>query len=159
MTDVTAAPPEQISEEEAPLPTRRLLVFEVGGAAFACDMESVREIFPPSQITRLPGAPDSVCGLINLRGAIVTVLDAGICLQKSGCARTGGLVLLVDYGEKLIGVGVDDVRDIQDATIDQLVEASPTESLASGVVTGALELEGERIPVLDIKAVVREVIG
>ncbi|MDP9202222.1 MAG: chemotaxis protein CheW [Gemmatimonadota bacterium] len=158
MSEAVTLPPEQVAEEEPRVPTRRLLVFEVGGGAFACDMESFREIIPTQPMTRLPGAPNTVCGLINLRGTIVTVIDGGIVLGKAGYTRTRGLILLVDYLERWIGIGVDDVRDIQDVPIDQFSAAGASEASQVGI-NGAVEIEEQRVLVLDIKAVVEQVIG
>jgi len=159
MSEAVTIPPEQVAEEEPHVPTRRLLVFEVGGSCFACDMDSFREIVPSQRTTRLPGASENVCGLINLRGTIVTVIDGGVTLRKPPCARAGGLTLLVDYFERLVGIGVDDVRDIHDVPIDQFMAAPEQESLAAAMVTGVVEIEGRRVIVLDIRAVVQEVIG
>jgi purine-binding chemotaxis protein CheW len=158
MSEAVTLPPEQVAEEEPRVPTRRLLVFEVGGSAFACEMESFREIVTAQAMTRLPGAPETVCGLINLRGTIVTVIDGGIVLGKPAYVRTRGLILLADYLERWIGIGVDDVRDIQDVPIDQFSAADAGEAARVGI-TGAVEIEGQRVLVLDIKAVVEQVIG
>ena len=158
MSETIALPPGQIAAEEPRVPTRRLLVFEVGGVVFACEMELFREIVTPLPITRLPGAPASVCGLINLRGTVVTVLDGGLLLGASPYARDRGLTLLVDYVDRWIGVGVDDVRDIQDVPVDQFSAADVSEASRPGI-TGAVEIEGQRVLVLDIKAVVEQVIG
>ena len=158
MSETVTLPPDQIAEEGPHVPTRRLLVFEVGGSAFACEMESFREIITPQPMTRLPGAPPSVCGLINLRGTIVTVVDGGSVLGRSAYVREQGLILLVDYVERWIGIGVDDVRDIQDVPIDQFSAAGAGEASQPGI-TGAVEIEGQRVLVLDIKAVVEQVIG
>lgn len=159
MSESVTLPPEETVEEEPRIPTRRLLAFEVGGSVFACDMESFREIVPSQRTTRLPGAPPTVCGLINLRGTIVTVIDGGIALGKPACEKGNGLILLADYFERLVGVGVDDVRDIHDVPINQFVSADAQESIAKGVVTGAVEIDGKKVLVLDIKALVQEVIG
>jgi purine-binding chemotaxis protein CheW len=158
MSEAITLPPEQVVAEEPRVPTRRLLVFEVGGSAFACEMESFREIVPNQAMTRLPGAPSAVCGLMNLRGTIVTVLDGGIAMGKPAYVRSGGLILLADYLERWIGVGVDDVRDIQDVPIDQFSSANAEEASQLGII-GAVEIEGRRVLVLDIKAVVEQVIG
>jgi purine-binding chemotaxis protein CheW len=158
MSEAVTLPPEQLVEEEPHVPTRRLLVFEVGGSAFACEMESFREIVPTQVMTRLPGAPSTVCGIMNLRGTIVTVIDGGVVLGKPAYARTRGLILVVDYFERWIGIGVDDVRDIQDVPIDQFSAADAAETSQAGI-TGAVEIEGQRVLVLDIKAVVEQVIG
>jgi purine-binding chemotaxis protein CheW len=159
MSESVTIPPEQTVEEEPRIPTRRLLAFEVGGTVFACDMESFREIVPTQRTTRLPGAPNTVCGLINLRGTIVTVIDGGIVLGKRPCERTSGLILLADYFERLVGVGVDDVRDVHDVPIDQFASADAPESIREGIVTGVVEIEGNRVMVLDITALVQDVIG
>jgi chemotaxis signal transduction protein len=58
-----------------------------------------------------------------------------------------------------VGVGVDDVSDIQDITIDQFSGADGSEVPVVGAVTGAVEIEGKRVLVLDIKTVVQQVIG
>jgi purine-binding chemotaxis protein CheW len=161
MSDAVAAPPpdQEVLEEEPHVPTRRLLVFNLGAGSFACDMDAFREIVPMQQMTRLPGAPNTVCGLINLRGTIVTVIDGGTALGKSPFGRAEGLILLIDYFDRWVGVGVDDVRDIQDIPIDQFAGADGSEIPMPGAVTGAVEIEGRRILVLDIKTVVQQVIG
>ncbi|MEO8910979.1 MAG: chemotaxis protein CheW [Gemmatimonadaceae bacterium] len=159
MSEVITVPPEEVVQEEPPVPTRRLLAFDVGGQVFACDMDCFREIVPAQRTTRMPGAPDTVCGLINLRGTIVTVIDGGILLARRPCNRGTGLTLLIDYFERLAGVGVDDVRDIHDVPIDQFTDATGPESLASGIVTGAVEIEGKKVLVLDVRALVQEVLG
>jgi purine-binding chemotaxis protein CheW len=160
MTEAVTVPPEEETvQEEPPVPMRRLLVFDVGGGVFACDMDFFREIVPTQQTTRLPGAPETVCGLINLRGTIVTVIDGGVTLGKRPCARGTGLVLLIDYFDRLAGIGVDDVRDIHDVPIDQITDANGTGSLAAGIVTGAVEIEGKKVVLLDVRALVQEVLG
>jgi purine-binding chemotaxis protein CheW len=158
MSEVVTLPPEEVAAEEPQVPTRRLLVFDVGGTTFACEMEFFREIVPTQAMTRLPGAPNTVCGLINLRGTIVTVIDGGIVLGKHPYARTQGLILLLDYQERWVGIGVDDVRDIQDVPIDHFSAADADETFHAGI-TGAVEIEGQRVLVLDIKTVVEQVIG
>ena len=69
------------------------------------------------------------------------------------------MILLADYFDRLVGVGVDDVRDIHDIPIDQFASADGPESIAEGIVTGVVEIEGKRVMVLDIKALVQKVIG
>src|SRR5256714_2189103 len=146
MSDAVALPPsppaEEVVQDEPQIPTRRLLVFELGGSGYACEMDSFREIVPNQPMTRLPGSPDSVCGLINLRGTIVTVIDGGIVLGKPPCAKTSGLILLADYFERLVGVGVDDVCDIHEIPIDQFASSEAPESIGDGIVTGVVESDG-----------------
>lgn len=57
-----------------------MLVFAVAGRTRCCELTQVREIVPISATTRLPGASLLVRRLINLRGNLVTVLDAAMCV-------------------------------------------------------------------------------
>jgi chemotaxis signal transduction protein len=151
MSEVVTDAAEHVAEEEPRVPTRRLLVFEISGGTFACDMELFREIVPSQRTTRLPGAPDTVCGLINLRGTIVTVIDGGVALGKPACSRSSGLILLVEYHDRVAGILVDDVRDIHDVPIDRFQE------VGEGISVGIVEIDGKRVDVLDIKALVIDV--
>jgi purine-binding chemotaxis protein CheW len=159
MSEMVTLPPEQATEEEAHVPTRRLLFFEVAGTTFACEMDIFREITPTRQVTRLPGAPNTICGLINLRGTIVTVIDGGLALGKGECMKSGGLILLVDCSGKLVGFGVDDVHDIEDVPIDRFVEPAATDLRDTQGVASVTEIDGERVLVMDVKSIARQIIG
>jgi purine-binding chemotaxis protein CheW len=159
MSDAVTLPPEQELAQEAPVPMRRLLVFDVGGTQFGCDMDAFREIVPTPRLTRLPGAPETVCGLINLRGTIVTVLDGGLVLGRPAFRRAEGLVLIIESQERWIGMGVDDVRDVKDVPIDSVQPVGRHNVPIAAAVTGEVEIEGERVIVLDITTVVQQVIG
>jgi len=152
------APVEPEAGEEAEAPTRRLLVFEVGGGVFAAEMSVIREIVPSQPVTRLPGAPPTVSGLINLRGTIITVIDAGSILRDSRWRRAGGLILLAGYRDGVIGVGIDDVRDIYDATEEQF-GGRPADASEGAAVCGVVEIDGERVLLLDVPAMIREILG
>jgi purine-binding chemotaxis protein CheW len=155
-TDVTS-PALEMAEE--PAPQRRLLLFDVGGKTFACDMSAIREIIPFQRATRLPGAPPTVCGLINLRGTIVTVLDLGARVANSLCNRESGSILLVPWREKLVGIGVDEVRDLQSVGADELDKAGDLSAFDAEIILGLAEVDGELIVILDIDAVVNDVLG
>ena len=144
------------TEESAP--QRRLLLFDVGGKTFACDMAAIREIIPFQKITRLPGAPATVCGLINLRGTIVTVLDLGARVRTGPCNRESGSILLVTFRDKLVGIGVDEVRDLQSVGADELEKTGDISSFDSAIILGLAEVDGDLVVILDIDAVVNDVL-
>lgn len=148
---------EEAGELEAP--QRRLLLFEIAGKIFACEMGAIREIIPFQKVTRLPGAPASVCGLINLRGTIVTVLDLCARVGKVPCNRQSGSILLVPYRDRLVGVGVDEVRDLQSVRADELDGRGDLSAFDSGIILGIAEVEGELAVILDINAIVSDVLG
>ena len=105
--------PRSASMSSGPHDSRRVLVFAVAGRTRCCELEQVREIVPISGTTRLPGAPLFVRGLINLRGNLVTVLDAAMSLYGVPGDDTTASILLVERGGGVAGVVVDNVFDIQ----------------------------------------------
>ena len=104
--DVPESPPPQQE-------MRRVLVFAVAGRTRCADVDEVREIVPITATTRLPGAPRYVRGLINLRGSLVTVMDASMCLYGVPAEGPEASILLVERRGRLAGVIVDSVFDIQ----------------------------------------------
>ena len=106
-----AAPPQEM---------RRVLVFAVAGRTRCADVEDVREIVPITATTRLPGAPRYVRGLINLRGTLVTVMDASMCLYGVPADSPEASVLLVERRGRLAGVIVDSVFDIQSLPVEEV---------------------------------------
>ena len=137
--------------------TLRLLLFAVAGPVYGCDIGAVREIVSIRHATRLPGAPPYVRGLINLRGAIVTVIDLAARLA-GGSAALEGSVVLADHGTKHVGLAVDEVRDVQLLAPDRF-EPATGDIARGGIVRGLGHLDDGVVIVLDVPAVVRQVMA
>lgn len=97
----------------------RSLVFCVAGRVYACPVSAVREVVPLARVARLPGAPVSILGLINVRGSIVTVVNAGELLHPGAPARAQTMVLVVDVGERGVGLAVERVADVRALRTDE----------------------------------------
>lgn len=92
---------------------RELVSVSVGGRLFALDIMSVREIRGWTGSTPLPHAPSYVLGLLNLRGSIVPIVDLGARLGGAATTVTQtSVVVVVEIGERLVGLLVDAVCDI-----------------------------------------------
>lgn len=113
--DVFATDSDSAVEIEQP----RSLVFRAGGRVYACDVTQVREVVPLPTVTRIPGAPVAVLGLINLRGAIITVFDAGDLLHGRPVERRDSIVLVVDHGQNGVGLAVERVADVRALRVDE----------------------------------------
>jgi purine-binding chemotaxis protein CheW len=103
---------------------RRMLVFSIAGRARCAPVESVREVVPITATTRLPGAPSYVRGLINLRGTLITVMDAALCLYGVEADDALASILLVEHRGRIAGVIVDNVFDIQSLPASELEDGS-----------------------------------
>lgn len=77
------------------------------------DAEVAREILPLQPATRIPGAADAVRGLVNVRGLLVTVIDAAAALGLANSAEPGGGAMLrLDLGTRRVALVVDEVLDL-----------------------------------------------
>jgi purine-binding chemotaxis protein CheW len=142
----------------SPAAAMRVLLFALGEQVYGCDIATVREIIPQRRPTRLPGAPAFVCGLINLRGTIVTVIDLAKRLERSSSSKADGSYIMVEIGNKLVGIAVDDVMDVRALTENE-IEAATADQARGGVVRGMGRLGDERMVVLlDVITLARQVL-
>jgi len=115
----------------------RLVVFQVADLCCALPVDTVREIIPAQAATRIPGAPDAIEGLINVRGSLLTVARGTTLLHRPASAGGEHSVLVLALEGRAVGLEVDDVLDMVDlatadlAPSDQLPGVDP--ALASGV--------------------------
>lgn len=97
------------------------VVFACGQTRYGVPLERVSEILPPRPFTRLPGTGPEVCGLVALRGRVVTVFDLGVVLGLHGAASLPDhRLLLLQLGARRVGAAVEDVIDIAPARIEPL---------------------------------------
>jgi purine-binding chemotaxis protein CheW len=129
------------------------LTFELAGQNYGVEILRVQEIKGWEQPTRLPHAPDYVQGVINLRGAVVPIIDLrrrfGLAAPELGASA---VVIVVGVsgkrGELTAGLVVDAVCEVCTIGAEQL-RAAPqvSEALDARFVLG-LAMMGERMLVL-----------
>lgn len=112
----------------------RSLVFRVAGKEYACDATAIREIIRSAAVTRLPGASAAVCGIMNVRGTVVTVVDAGVLLHHVP-ADPAGAILVVDAGARGVGLAVDSVADVRCLRADEEYRRLDPRAAVARVVT------------------------
>ena len=120
---------------------------------YGVDSTQIQEIIPFRRVTRLPGAPPFVRGLINVRGTIVTVIDLGARLDPSCAPIADGSVLLARYRDRTVGLAVDEVLDVRGVVVDM-----PPDQTANGVVRGLSTVETRAVVILDLDAMLHRVL-
>ena len=140
--------------------TGRTLLFRVGSAVYGCELAAVREIVPFRRATRLPGAPPYVHGLMNLRGTIVTVVDAGARLEAGRAPVADGSIILIEYGTRVAGLAVEEVLDVRLVALDPdtLGEGAAGPEGSAGVVRGVGRVDDTVVVLLDAPMLVRQVL-
>lgn len=97
------------------------LTVNLANEEYGVDILAVREIRGWTPVTRIPQAPHYVLGVLNLRGAIVPVLDLRLRfgLEREEYSPTTVTVIVTVNG-RLFGVVVDGVSDVLDVTSDRI---------------------------------------
>ena len=109
-----------------------LIAFRIGDQEFCVDIMQVREIRGWTQATPLPRAPAYVRGVINLRGAVLPIVDLGARLGlTTGEPSARHVIMVVNQGGRTIGLLVEAVSDIIDVTEDMV---QPTPDVACDTV-------------------------
>lgn len=91
----------------------QLVVFDLAGEHYCVDIESVREIIRAQEITHIPGAPDAVEGVINLRGRVIPVVDLRKRFNLTVTLETSqSRIVVIEIAEDEVGVWVDAVTEV-----------------------------------------------
>ncbi|WP_445632670.1 CheW protein [Nostoc sp. DSM 114161] len=100
---------------------QKICTFFLKGVYFGIDVQHVQEVIRTQAITPVPLAPPDICGLINLRGQIITVIDLQYRLEISQ-PETQSITKLVDVAQgfniivcsddEIVSLLVDDVGDV-----------------------------------------------
>jgi purine-binding chemotaxis protein CheW len=135
--------------------TLQYLTFSLGDEVFAMDIRTVREIIQHAAMTVVPLMPNFVRGVINLRGAVVPVIDLQ---SRFGRATTvvGKKTCIVIFdasseGEKLeLGLMVDSVSEVIEIDPAQ-IEPPPQfgTSIQRDFIRGMGKVDGEFIVILE----------
>ena len=119
----------------------QFISFTIGDDSYGVDIMAVREIKGWSEIAHLPEQPDYVRGVLNLRGAIVPIVDLR-CRFGLGLTEATHLhvVIIVQIGDRLVGLLLDRVSDIisvESESIKAVPRVSDSEQLdfLLGIVT------------------------
>lgn len=137
---------------------RELIAFRIGDQEFTVNIMSVREIRGWTQATPMPHTPAYVKGVINLRGAVLPIVDLSLRLGMKPAEPTARHVIIVaQVHDRIVGLLVDAVSDILTVTDDNI---QPTPEIASDVersfARGILALEGRMICLIELEAIFPE---
>ncbi len=105
------------------------LTFLMGGEEFAISILKVKEIIEYETITTVPNTPAWICGVLNLRGSVVPVLDLGQKLGRTPCAISKLTCIVITEisvdGEAItMGIMADAVSQVVELSADD-IEATP----------------------------------
>jgi purine-binding chemotaxis protein CheW len=145
--------------------SRQYLSFFLGGQEYATDILRVQEIKGWDTVTRVPYSPDYILGVINLRGAIVPVVDLRVRFALEAPFDSATVVIVVRVagarGERIVGLVVDAVSDVYSFSAENIQPApEAVGSLDQMFVLGLAKHEEKLVIILDIeRLVISSVLG
>jgi purine-binding chemotaxis protein CheW len=146
------------------LPMQQFLRFALGTDMYAIRIDLVREILEVGQMTPLPLMPAFVRGVMNLRGAVVPVIDLGARLELPATTigrRTCVIIVDIKLPEhddvQTMGVLVDAVHEVFDTAADQL-EAVPRlgTRIEPTYIRSMVRVRGRTTPELDLGVILEQ---
>jgi purine-binding chemotaxis protein CheW len=152
-----APSPHETVEPALTATAGQYLTFGLAGELFAIPILSVQEIRGWETVSRTPRSPGYVLGVMNLRGAVVPVLDLRVRLGMDPCDRTATSVVIVVRVETTrgsvatVGCLVDRVSDVVNLAADS-AKAPPS---ACGTVdihflSGVATIDRQLVMLLDV---------
>ncbi len=132
---------------------RQVLTFRLGDETFGIDILRVKEIRGWSAVSRVPESPAQVLGVLNLRGAIVPIIDLRVRFKLPSAAFTPLTVIVViaistPSGAQDCGVVVDSVSDVVDLEEAMIRPPPQFSGSASGDYIESLAAMGDRMVIL-----------
>lgn len=107
----------------------QIVNFTIGNVNYGVPVDQVREVRDMQSVTPVPGAPQYVKGVTNLRGQIVTIIDLRKRLGLPQNNEDGQKIMIIEMGEYAVGVVVDSVTEVSTISwkdIERHVEIATT---------------------------------
>lgn len=135
---------------------KQYLTFSLAGEMHAIRILDVKEIIEYGELTTIPMAPTFMRGVINLRGAVVPVVDLAVRFGQAQAEKTRRTCIVIlethNDGERQdIGIMVDAVSEVVEIPDDQ-IEPPPHfgTHIASEYIAGMAKLNGHFVVLLDL---------
>ncbi len=134
----------------------------VGKQSFCIEIDRIREIRRWEPITMLPHSPNYVLGVVNLRGAVIPIVDLAVKLGFDPISPTKrNVIIITSFETKMVGFLVDAVSEILTVTNEDIKEAPKMNSgtinhLVRGVITNGDDMT--RIVDIDVLLAHQEVL-
>ncbi|HEX5391803.1 MAG TPA: chemotaxis protein CheW [Rhodocyclaceae bacterium] len=141
------------------LDQQQYLTFTLGDEMFAIGILSIREIIEYGQVTQVPMTPPYIRGVINLRGAVVPVVDLAVRFGRSPRDITRRTCIVIvemetDKGTHEMGIVVDAVSEVLEIPASE-IEPPPEfgARIRIDFLRGMGKVGGKFVAILDVSKV------
>lgn len=134
------------------------VTFQLEEETYGINVMQVREVLRHTEIAPVPGAPDYVLGIINLRGNVVTVIDTRSRFGlMQGEITDNTRIIVIESERQVIGILVDSVAEVvylRSSEIDTTPSVGTEES--SKFIQGVSNREGKLLILVDLNKLLSE---
>lgn len=141
---------------------RSFVIFRLGEEQYGVPVESVNSIIRYEISTPVPHSPQSVMGVINLRGRVIPVVDlrhrfAGVAFEPSSQSR----IVVAESGPDLVGLAVDSANEVTVLPVEafQPVPEGVLSNDTAKAFTGVVERDESLIILLDLEEALPRGVG
>lgn len=145
--------------QNEPPDQQQYLTFLLGGEAYAMGILAIKEIIEYGNLTEVPRVPAFIRGVINLRGAVVPVIDLAARFGKPATTvtrRTCIVIVEISSGEEThdVGVMVDAVNAVLEIASTE-IEPPPTfgANIRADFISGMGKVNGKFVIILNVQNV------
>jgi purine-binding chemotaxis protein CheW len=141
------------------LEATQYLTFRLEDEVFALDISKVREVLEYTTVTKVPRTPDFMCGVINLRGGVVPVVNMRLKFGMPDAEKTVNTCIIIvevtlDGETTVLGALADSVQEVMDLEPDQIEPAPKIGTrLRTDFIKGMGKQDNKFIMILDIDKV------
>ena len=130
----------------------QLVSFRLAREEYGIEITKVQEIILLGEVTRVPQTPDFIKGLINLRSTVIPLVDLRRRFgMVEGEPSDETRIMVVNVGDKTLGLIVDAVSEVLRVTQEQIVPPPPTVTgLGHEYLTGLVKLDNRLLILLNI---------
>lgn len=135
---------------------------EIYEGIYGINVSKVREIIRIPSLTELPGTPEFIEGIFDLRGVVIPVVNLAKWMGITGPedAEKNSRVIITEFNNVLIGFIVHEakrIRRINWSDIEPATFISNSNSVDGSKVTGVTKIEGDNVLlILDLESVVQD---
>lgn len=136
----------------------QIVSFRLANEEYGVDIMRVQEIILTGQITKMPEVPDFICGLINLRGHVIPIVDLRKRFGLAAAAATEHTrIIVANLGSKTIGMVVDAVNEVLRINENQI---EPAPSSIAGIdhtyISGLVKFEEKLLILLNLENILSD---
>lgn len=134
------------------------VTFELEDETYGINVMQVQEVLRETEVAPVPGAPHYVIGIINLRGNVVSVIDARIRFGLSTIERTDMTrIIVIEAQQQIIGILVDSVAEVVDIKMSE-IETAPNvgNDESSRYIDGVVSRDEKLLILVDLDKLLSE---